>query len=197
MSNQDTFRQDLLWAVYLNNYSMLNVPVVHCRLFCHPKKDNVIWRCDNPFVVLRQKKCGSAPKQSIRILWLLPPVTLWDPRSYLVVSYQCKIVSSYVKEWINYVRIRWFKISFNFMLHFFSFPKCWLLRHHILIIFRCAPEVLAERKFAIESDVWSYGITVWEIYSLGDPPNLCKLNDLYSELHRGKHSVTSRPCTRS
>ena len=52
-------------------------------------------------------------------------------------------------------------------------------------IFRCAPEVLAERKFALESDVWSYGITVWEIFSLGAPPNLCKLSDFYCELHRG------------
>ncbi|CAF3615656.1 unnamed protein product [Rotaria sp. Silwood1] len=30
-----------------------------------------------------------------------------------------------------------------------------------------SPEVLINRKYSSKSDVWSYGIVIWEIYSLG------------------------------
>ena len=33
-----------------------------------------------------------------------------------------------------------------------------------------APEVIAYRKFSSSSDVWSYGILLWEIMSFGDRP---------------------------
>ena len=36
-----------------------------------------------------------------------------------------------------------------------------------------APETLrftSELKFSVASDIWSYGITLWEIYTLGELP---------------------------
>ena len=33
-----------------------------------------------------------------------------------------------------------------------------------------APEVIEDRKFSIKSDVWSFGIVMWEIYSYGATP---------------------------
>ena len=33
-----------------------------------------------------------------------------------------------------------------------------------------APETLRYTKFSTASDVWSYGITIWEIYTLGERP---------------------------
>jgi serine/threonine protein kinase len=40
--------------------------------------------------------------------------------------------------------------------------------------FRCAPEGLEYRRFTTKGDVWSYGVTVWEIFSLGKRPILCE-----------------------
>jgi serine/threonine protein kinase len=40
-----------------------------------------------------------------------------------------------------------------------SFPLRW-----------SSPEVLLYRKYSSKSDVWSYGILLWEIYSLGQIP---------------------------
>ena len=37
-----------------------------------------------------------------------------------------------------------------------------------------APESILDRKYSILSDIWSYGVFVWEVFSMADKP--------YSEL---------------
>jgi len=33
-----------------------------------------------------------------------------------------------------------------------------------------APECLQDYQFSVWSDVWSYGITLWEIFTMGEAP---------------------------
>lgn len=36
--------------------------------------------------------------------------------------------------------------------------------------FRCPPESLRYRQFSHASDVWSFGVTLWELFSYGEEP---------------------------
>ncbi len=38
------------------------------------------------------------------------------------------------------------------------------------IIYRCAPEVLEYGKYSSKSDVWAFGILLWELFSYGKIP---------------------------
>lgn len=40
----------------------------------------------------------------------------------------------------------------------------------IILKCRCAPECISYLKFTSASDVWAYGVTLWEMFSYGFQP---------------------------
>lgn len=47
--------------------------------------------------------------------------------------------------------------------------------------FRYAPEVLHSNRYSYSSDVWSYGVTLFEMFSRGQEPNIVPGKDLQAD----------------
>lgn len=46
----------------------------------------------------------------------------------------------------------------------------------LYLFYRYAPESLRDAKFSVRSDVWSYGVTMCEMFSHGEEPKLAVQN---------------------
>lgn len=49
-----------------------------------------------------------------------------------------------------------------------------------------APECIMFGRFTLESDIWSYGVVLWEIYSYGKQPYFGHSNDEVRITHKYK-----------
>lgn len=48
---------------------------------------------------------------------------------------------------------------------------CYVMTEHKRVPFPwCAPESLRHRQFSHASDVWMFGVTVWEMFTFGEDP---------------------------
>ena len=49
--------------------------------------------------------------------------------------------------------------------------NCYIMTEHRMVPFPwCAPESLKSRQFSHASDVWMYGVTIWEMFTFGEEP---------------------------
>lgn len=87
-------------------------------------------------------------------------------------------------------------VSKKYIFIFFFFwdisnEYCFLINN---LCYRYAPETLRSNKYSYASDVWSYGVTLYEMFSRGKEPNLVPGRDLppielLERLERGERYV--------
>ncbi|KAI1730351.1 protein tyrosine kinase domain-containing protein [Ditylenchus destructor] len=61
----------------------------------------------------------------------------------------------------------------------------------------CPPESLRFRQFSHKSDVWAFGVTLWELYTFGEEPWIgCKAADVLKLTESGERLRISEYCSR-
>ncbi|VDM62580.1 unnamed protein product [Angiostrongylus costaricensis] len=61
----------------------------------------------------------------------------------------------------------------------------------------CPPEALRYRRFSHASDVWAFGVTLWEIFSYGEDPWIgCRAIDVLRRLEAGERLEKPRTCSK-
>lgn len=99
--------------------------------------------------------------------------------------------SYYILKTNRELPIKWWVVRFLMgtwdVERFHSLANC---------IFRYAPESLRDGRFSHYSDVWSYGITLYEMFSLGEDPKLpCCTEDVnQSQLLAALEGGARLPC---
>ncbi|CAF1494385.1 unnamed protein product [Adineta steineri] len=82
--------------------------------------------------------------------------------------------------------------------HLTEIGSCESTYHPTYALHWTAPEVLFLSQYSSRSDVWSYGITLWEIYSLGERPFGNMTNDALQIVLKNPSEILSRylpkPC---
>ena len=87
------------------------------------------------------------------------------------------------RSYTNSVAIRWAGGSTFALCRYDS--ALWFEYSSECVHLRPAPEVLEEARSSIKSDVWSYGVVLWEIFSCGALP--------YAELKTSREVLTQVP----
>ncbi|CCD61695.1 Tyrosine-protein kinase sid-3 [Caenorhabditis elegans] len=60
----------------------------------------------------------------------------------------------------------------------------------------CPPEALRHRKFSHASDVWSYGVTIWEVFTFGEEPWVgCRAIDVLKNIDAGERLEKPKYCS--
>ena len=76
---------------------------------------------------------------------------------------------------------------FHNLFHFFQLPIKWT-----------APEALKTQKFSSKSDMWSFGVLLWEIYSFGRVPYpRIPLADVVKHVEKGYRMEAPEGCPKS